>query len=230
MDKIKKSLGYINIIVMALILIAFNKELLIPKDGTTSILEEKRSAAEKRTIMVEWKTATWSGIIFESTSGVTKILTIIHEDSMKKIKDSGNLTVKISSDDGRSYSGEIKKWNNLRSAKLKRGQRLKVSPPYSSQVNQTTVSASGEGKPSEAASQSSEQTAEVKPAPAKTSQQTEVKEKRVSGVKTYKIKPGDSLWKVAVSHGMTLSEIQKLNGFSSRTVLKAGMKIKVKSK
>jgi membrane-bound lytic murein transglycosylase D len=125
---------------------------------------------------------------------------------------------------------DIKKWNNLRSAKLKRGQRLKVSPPYSSQVNQTTVSASGESKPSETTSQSSEQTAEVKPAPAKTSQQTEVKEKRAAGVKTYKIKPGDSLWKVAVSHGMTLSEIQKLNGFSSRTVLKPGMKIKVKSK
>ena len=125
---------------------------------------------------------------------------------------------------------DIKKWNNLRSAKLKRGQRLKVSPPYSSQVNQTTVSASGENKPSETTSQSSEQTTEVKPAPAKTSPQTEVKEKRTVGVKTYKVKPGDSLWKIAVSHGMTLSEIQKLNGFSSRTVIKTGMKIKVKSK
>ena len=112
MDKIKKSLGYISIMVMALILISFSKELLIPKDVPTSKLEEKRSAAEKRTLMIEWKTATWSGIILESASGITKILTIIHEDSMKKIKDSGNLAVKISSDDGRSYSGEIKKWNN----------------------------------------------------------------------------------------------------------------------
>jgi membrane-bound lytic murein transglycosylase D len=125
---------------------------------------------------------------------------------------------------------EIKKWNNLRSAKLKRGQRLKVSPPYSSQVDQTTVSASGENKPSEATSQNSEQTAEVKPAPETSSQQSNVKENRTSGVKTYKVKPGDSLWKVAVSHGMTLAEIRKLNGFSSKAVLKTGMKIKVKSK
>lgn len=112
MEKIKKSLAYINIIATALILIIFNKELLIPKDGPASILEEKRLFAEKRTLMIEWKTATWSGIIFESTSGSAKILTVIHEDSMKKIKNSGNLAVKISSDDGRSYSGKIKKWNN----------------------------------------------------------------------------------------------------------------------
>jgi membrane-bound lytic murein transglycosylase D len=124
---------------------------------------------------------------------------------------------------------EIKKWNNLRSAKLKRGQRLKVSPPYSSQVNQTTVSASGENKPSEATSQNSEQVAEVKPA-LETTSQSEQKENKVAGVSTYKVKPGDSLWKVAVSHGMTLAEIRKLNGFSSKTVLKTGMKIKVKSK
>jgi LysM repeat protein len=91
------------------------------------------------------------------------------------------------------------------------------------------VSASGENKPSEATSQNSEQTAEVKPAPETTSQ-SEQKENKVAGVSTYKVKPGDSLWKVAVSHGMTLAEIRKLNGFSSKTVLKTGMKIKVKSK
>jgi len=112
MDKIKKSLGYINIIVTALILIIFNKELLLPKDGPNSILEEKRAFAEKRTLMIEWKTASWSGVIFESTSGITNILTVIHEDSMKKIKNSGDLAVKISSDDGRSFSGKIKKWNS----------------------------------------------------------------------------------------------------------------------
>jgi len=112
MDKIKKSLFYINIVAAALIFIIFNKELLIPKDGAVSILEEKRASAEKRTLMIEWETATWSGVVFESSSGVTKILTVIHEDSMKKIKNSGNLSVKISSDNGRFYFGKIKKWNN----------------------------------------------------------------------------------------------------------------------
>ena len=112
MDKIKKSLFYINIVAAALIFIIFNKELLIPKDGTASILEEKKISAEKRTLMIEWETATWSGVVLESSSGITKILTIIHEDSMTKIKNSKNLAVKISSDDGRFYSGKIKKWNN----------------------------------------------------------------------------------------------------------------------
>jgi membrane-bound lytic murein transglycosylase D len=121
---------------------------------------------------------------------------------------------------------ELKKWNNLRSAKLKRGQRLKVSSPYSAQVEQTKISETGSNKTPEVTKNSEEQINKTGPVPDKAPNNNS----KPSGVKTYKVKPGDSLWKIAVSHGMTLSEIQKLNGFSSRTVLKVGMKIKVKSK
>jgi peptidoglycan endopeptidase LytE len=42
------------------------------------------------------------------------------------------------------------------------------------------------------------------------------------------VKPGDSLWKISVKHGMTLEEIRKLNGLNSKSVIKSGMKLKVK--
>jgi len=112
MDKIKRGLGYINIIVSILILIIFNKELLIPKDGPVSILEEKRNFAEKRTVLVEWKTASWSGVLFDSNNKSSRILTIIHEDSMKKIKESGNISLKISDREGKKHTASIKGWNS----------------------------------------------------------------------------------------------------------------------
>ncbi len=127
---------------------------------------------------------------------------------------------------------DIKKWNKLKSAKLMRGQRLKVTSPYAAQVEQTTIRATGETKkPEETAttSQSSEVAPESKATQEKETSST-VKEKPTTGVSTYKVRPGDTLWKIAVSHGMTLSEIRKLNGFSSKSVLKTGQKIKVKTK
>jgi hypothetical protein len=125
MDKIKKGLGYINIIVSTLILIIFSKELLIPKDGPISILEEKRNFAEKRTLLIEWKTASWSGVLFKSDNKSSKILTIIHEDSMKKIKESGDISLKISDREGKTHTASIKAWNNCNELAL-----LEISSGY----------------------------------------------------------------------------------------------------
>ncbi|HOY48039.1 MAG TPA: transglycosylase SLT domain-containing protein [Flavobacteriales bacterium] len=132
---------------------------------------------------------------------------------------------------------EIKKWNKLKSAKLKRGQRLKVSPPYTAQVEQSVSSSGGntEIKPAEESKSNTQATEEKteqaseSATPTETSKTT-TKEKKTPGISTYKVRPGDTLWKVAVSHGMTLAEIRKLNGFTSKTVLRTGMKIKVKTK
>jgi LysM repeat protein len=46
--------------------------------------------------------------------------------------------------------------------------------------------------------------------------------------KIYKVRRGDTLWKIAVSNGMTLEEIRKLNGFKSNVKIQVGQKIKVK--
>jgi len=132
---------------------------------------------------------------------------------------------------------EIKKWNKLKSAKLKRGQRLKVSPPYTAQVEQSVSSSGGnteiksaeESKSNTQATEEKTEQASESATPTETSKTT-TKEKKTPGISTYKVRPGDTLWKVAVSHGMTLAEIRKLNGFTSKTVLRTGMKIKVKTK
>jgi membrane-bound lytic murein transglycosylase D len=117
---------------------------------------------------------------------------------------------------------DLKKWNNLRSSRLVRGQRLKVSSPYKARV-QEVLSASGssvkveEKPPAEGGSAPAEREADK--------ENNQVQEKRYV---VYKVRSGDTQWKIAVNHGMTLNEFRKLNGFSQRAVLKVGMKVKVK--
>lgn len=106
---------------------------------------------------------------------------------------------------------DLRKWNKLPSSKLQRGQRLNVTAPYSTKV-QDVVSSSGQNN---------------NPPPPVPGSRQQGDEKTFA---YYKVRPGDTLWKIATSHGMTLEEIKKLNGFTSNTVLKAGMQVKVKPK
>lgn len=113
---------------------------------------------------------------------------------------------------------ELKKWNHLHSSKLMRGQRLKVSSPYKARV-QDVISASGSNSDEQQASGSSGTGTAQSPDPSG--------ENRFI---LYKVRSGDTQWKIAVNHGMTLDEFRKLNGYTSRSVLKVGMKVKVKPK
>ena len=45
---------------------------------------------------------------------------------------------------------------------------------------------------------------------------------------SYTVKSGDNLYRIAVNHGMTLSEIQALNGMGSSTSITPGQTLKVK--
>lgn len=45
---------------------------------------------------------------------------------------------------------------------------------------------------------------------------------------SYTVKAGDNLYRIAVNHGMTLSEIQALNGMGSSIAITPGQSIKVK--
>jgi hypothetical protein len=111
MERVRKNLGYFNLIISFFILVFFNKELLLPKEGPISLSKEVRDAAEERTLLIEWGTATWSGIILSSELEKIQVLTIIHEDAMKKINDAKNDILKISLKSGEVYLGKIKKWN-----------------------------------------------------------------------------------------------------------------------
>ena len=140
-------------------------------------------------------------------------------DSLMSIKKTGSASTKIHTvRSGESLSivarkygvsvNDLKKWNNLKSSRLLRGQRLKVSSNQENQVEEAVGKLSEDAKTSE-----------------KTKTESTTKNESVS---YYKVRPGDSLWKISVKHGMSLDELRKLNGLSSRSVIKPGMKLKVK--
>jgi len=111
---------------------------------------------------------------------------------------------------------DIKKWNKLKSARLLKGQKLKVSSPE----------AVGRAKRAELAPD--ETKTEVQPAAKEEKTEEQSPKSNEETYTFYKVKPGDSLWKISVKHGMTLEEIRKLNGLNSKSVIKSGMKLKVK--
>ena len=128
---------------------------------------------------------------------------------------------------------ELKKWNRLSSNKLKRGQRLKVSAPYKEKTQE--VSSQNQATPTDKTSVTTENAAQEKAEPTKSGDNKseesnpESKPAPAKNYKIYKVKRGDTLWKIAVSNGMTLEEIRKLNGFKSNTKIQVGQKVKVKS-
>ncbi len=120
---------------------------------------------------------------------------------------------------------DIKKWNGLASNKLKRGQRIKVSAPFKEKAEKVTAQTNTSTK--EKSESGGEAKEEAAPAPEK---KPTTAPKPAKNYSIYKVRRGDSLWKIAASHGMTLDEIRKLNGFSSSTKIKVGQQIKVKKK
>lgn len=111
MEAITKRLGYLNIIISFLIIIFFNKELFLPDGGIVSRQSEIKISAEERTLLLEWGSSSWSGIILSSGFHKMKVLTIIHEDSMKKMLSSNGKVIFISNDKISKKEAKVKKWN-----------------------------------------------------------------------------------------------------------------------
>lgn len=110
MNFIKKHLSSFVFVYFILILFIFRGSLLLPYGGMNSEEIVKEQAA-KRAVLIEWETASWSGVIFSSNLSETKILTIIHEESMKKINSSQVKKIGVSLEDGKKYQASIEKWN-----------------------------------------------------------------------------------------------------------------------
>lgn len=111
MNFIKKHLGLIVFLYLTSIAFIFKDELLLPSSVINSedIIKER---AAKRSVLIEWENASWSGIILSGGLVDTKILTIIHNDSMRKINDSADKNIKVSLSDGSSHSAFIESWNS----------------------------------------------------------------------------------------------------------------------
>ena len=98
---------------------------------------------------------------------------------------------------------QIKSWNHLKSTTIRVGQTLYI---YSSSTPSKSTSASASKAPSATSK------------PATSSDQAT----------TYKVKQGDSLYKIAKRYGTTADKLMKYNGISSK--LKIGQIIKIPPK
>lgn len=112
---------------------------------------------------------------------------------------------------------DLKRWNNLRKNSVPIGTRLIVNSPLKSQE---PVAAQKSTAPASTTTNAGESTT-TSPKQENTSEQKEFV--------NYKVRPGDTVWKIAVSHGMTTQELIKINNLKGNKV-NVGQVLKVKSK
>lgn len=128
----------------------------------------------------------------------------------------------------------IKKANNLKSTKLKRGKKLKINV-YSAPAESTEIASNSTATASPAAqSASSEVSTPVAPANQQT-QPTNAKKKTTAAstakpkVTSYKVKSGDTLSAIATRHGVTVAQLKSANGLKSDNI-KIGQNLSIPSK
>jgi hypothetical protein len=110
MNFIKKHFSAIVFFYFIVIIFLFPNKLIIPY-GIKETEENIKEQAAKRSVLIEWGTASWSGIVLSSNYSETRILTIVHEESMKKINASANKKIEVSFEDGKKYEASIDRWN-----------------------------------------------------------------------------------------------------------------------
>lgn len=103
---------------------------------------------------------------------------------------------------------ELKQANNLKSTKLKSGQKLKL--PYAVAMN--TAKGGGTSEPDPFVQTAKEQKAQREQAP---------------NVSTYTVKKGDTLGKIAQAQGVSLDDLLADNKLSRKSQIKAGQKLKI---
>jgi len=105
-----KNSNYIIILVILFITLVIGE--IISPSYNISNEEFAKNQALKRSVLIEWENSRWSGVLLSSQLPDAKILTIIHEDSMKKINESENKELKVSFEDNDSYSASLEKWDS----------------------------------------------------------------------------------------------------------------------
>ncbi len=113
--EIRKNIHNILFILFSALFLISNPQIILPE-----ILEEKREEireeAESRSVMIHSDTASWSGVILEKNYSDLFILTIIHEDSGKKINSSNSII--ISFQNGKEYSSQVEFWDECQEVAL----------------------------------------------------------------------------------------------------------------
>jgi N-acetylmuramoyl-L-alanine amidase len=129
---------------------------------------------------------------------------------------------------------DIKKWNGLRSNKLKRGKTLKIIKYTRTRVvkDDTTTTTATSTNLTAIADSTSEATADtIKPVARKETkpayQETKPKEKeKKPQYTTHKVRKGESLGKIAAKYGVTVNQIKQANDLSD-TKIQIGQSLKI---
>ena len=145
---------------------------------------------------------------------------------------------------------DLKEWNNLKSTNLSIGQKLKVYPPAEEKSSNVTITTSdgyviytvksGDNlwdiaKKFDGVTVEQIRTLNKldKNAVLKVGQKLKIS--KVSGSSTsgtsvvHTVKSGDNLWDISKKYGVSVEQIRKLNGLSSKAVLKVGQKLIIKN-
>ena len=106
---------------------------------------------------------------------------------------------------------QLQKWNNLKGTNLRVGQNISIykggkAPSASKSSGSAKSSNNGGGNSSSASSGSGSS----------------------GGTKTYTVKKGDTLYGIARANGMSLNDLLKLNGLTTKSKIYPGKKIKIK--
>lgn len=111
--------------------------------------------------------------------------------------------------------------------------RISVAAPSrskksSSESEQSSVKSSSSSKKSPSSSSSRASSSSVSTSSSSSASSSSSSSSSSSASGSYTVKSGDNLYRIAVNHGMTLAEIQALNGMGSSTSVTPGQTLKVK--
>ncbi len=155
---------------------------------------------------------------------------------------------------------DIKRWNNLNSTKLRRGQRIKVqvaapapspvetpsspnvpsvSPTHSPAANADSSHQDPDSllfrqlpvNDGQQCDSSANSQPEIEKAPVTARPATKQRTKTATPkTSVHRVKQGDTLWKIAKQHNTTVAKLQKLNGLDSSSKLSIGQRLKIPAK
>ncbi|MCC8070173.1 MAG: LysM peptidoglycan-binding domain-containing protein [Bacteroidales bacterium] len=138
---------------------------------------------------------------------------------------------------------DIKRWNKLRSSKVKAGAKLtiqvyeKVAAPADDVLlasNSSTASEPAATTSSSSTSSKKKTSTQASQSSSKSSSASASKSKSTSSkttAKTYKVRKGDTLDKIARNHGVTIAALRKANGMSANaSKITVGQTLKIPSK
>ena len=160
---------------------------------------------------------------FAKNDSTMQLLAAPREETKIHIVKKGEHLGKISAKYG-CTAADLQAWNQLKSAKLRTGQRLTIYVPIK---NNSATAELAKNKTAVSDTSKVVKTTNMV-SKTKAADSTSVN-KEIDDVKFkfYTVQKGDSLWSIAQNHGITIDQIKKWNNFDNAKKILPGQKIKI---